>query len=36
MDETLQGLSLYEKENLTWCLMEILGVEDEINYDIYL
>ncbi|MBA0790835.1 hypothetical protein Gohar_015457, partial [Gossypium harknessii] len=36
MDETLQRLSLHEKENVELVLDGDVEVEDEINYDIFL
>ncbi|MBA0787735.1 hypothetical protein Gotri_006713 [Gossypium trilobum] len=36
MDETLQRLSLHEKENVELVLDGDVEVEDEINYDLFL
>ncbi|MBA0674898.1 hypothetical protein Goari_016467, partial [Gossypium aridum] len=36
MDETLQKLSLHEKENVELVIDRDIEVVDEINYDLYL
>ncbi|MBA0757936.1 hypothetical protein Gotri_020979 [Gossypium trilobum] len=36
MDETLQRLSLHEKENVELVIDRDIEIVDEINYDLYL